>query len=170
MNKKILIFIVPVTLIALVIVTFLYLASIQMPAPVQKTQNNNLPVNQPPVQPQTQSNCADPSFTTPTIISLSATSGPVGTPVEIYGCNFQGFEGDLNAWIINDHGIKGILYGEDGSTDTDLKVTLKSPLCQGDNSYSGFPCDAWLTLTPGNYKIYTEPWAEKSNGVDFTIQ
>lgn len=105
----------------------------------------------------------------PVITSLSVNSGSVGTKLEIRGCNFNGFEGDLNAWIVDSKGVKGILYGEHDSTSNLIKVTLKSPLCQKDNSYSGLDCDAFLTLVPGTYQIYTIPWGKESNKVKFTI-
>lgn len=106
----------------------------------------------------------------PVITSLSGHSGPVGTQLEIKGCNFSGFEGDLIAWIENSQGVKGLLRGENGSTSNLLKVTLNSQLCQADMGYKGSPCGAWLTLVPGVYKIYTVPWSKKSNEVTFTIK
>lgn len=113
--------------------------------------------------------CQDTAGGTPLITSLSTYSGPVGTKLEIKGCNLYGFEGEKNVWIENELGIKGILYGEAGSTSEIIKVTLNSPLCQKDISYSGLPCDAWLTLSPGKYKIYVMPWGKKSNEINFTI-
>jgi hypothetical protein len=113
--------------------------------------------------------CKDESEGAPVITSLSTDYGPVGTSIEIKGCNFSGFEGDKNAWIENSQGIKGPIYGEVGSTNKLLKIILKSPICQKDNSYSGLPCDAWLTLAPGTYKIYTEPWGKKSYEAIFSI-
>ncbi|MFA6354173.1 MAG: GerMN domain-containing protein [Candidatus Paceibacterota bacterium] len=119
--------------------------------------------------PGTAIGCKDEQGGKPVITSLSSNSGPVGTKLEIKGCNLSGFEGDKNLVIKNSQGVGGILYGESGSTSNLIKVTLNSPLCQGDNSYSGLPCNAWLTLTPGTYKIYTRPWSENSNEVNFTI-
>lgn len=113
--------------------------------------------------------CTDQTDATPVITSLSSYSGPVGTMLEIKGCNFSGFEGDKNAWIENGQGKAGILYGGEESTNNLLKITLNSPLCQNDNSYSGLPCGTLLNLTPGTYKIYTTPWGKKSNEVIFTI-
>lgn len=113
--------------------------------------------------------CTDKLDGNPVITSLSAYSGSVGTSLEINGCNFLGFEGDRIALIENDKGEKGILYGKDGSTAKLIKVTLASLLCQKDTSYSGLPCDKYLTLKPGLYKIYTSPWGKKSNEVQFTI-
>ena len=106
----------------------------------------------------------------PVIISLSSYSGLVGAKFEIRGCNFSGFEGDKNVWIENSQGVKGLLRGEAESTSKLLKITLNSPLCQKDISYSGLPCDAWLNITPGAYQIYTLPWGKKSNEVTFTIK
>src|SRR3989338_7111639 len=106
----------------------------------------------------------------PVITSLSIYSGSVGTSVEIRGCNFAGFEGDKNAWIMNSQGTEGILYGEEGSTSKLIKLTLKSPICQKDNSYSGLICTAPLDLTSGQYKIYVRPWDKKSNLVNFEIK
>ncbi len=114
--------------------------------------------------------CKDEPEGRPVITSLSVDSGPVATKLEIKGCNFSGFEGDKNAWIKNSNEVRGILKGGIGSTSDLLKVTLKSPLCQGDTSYSGLACKDWLNLTPGTYKIYVEPWGKKSNEVDFTIK
>lgn len=116
--------------------------------------------------------CIDQPETKAVITSLSRDSGPVGTNLELRGCNFAGFESDTNAWIENSQGVKGILYGEKGSNAKMMKVTLKSQLCSQDNSYSGLPCSSSLTLTPGNYKIYTIPWGAdtKSNVAAFTIQ
>ncbi len=114
--------------------------------------------------------CKDEEEGMPVITSLSGYSGSVGAKIEIKGCNFSGFEGDKNAWIENSQGIKGILYGEEGSTSKTIKVTLASPLCQNDTSYSGLSCDAYITLVPGIYKIYTAPWGKKSNEVNFTIE
>jgi len=114
--------------------------------------------------------CKDEPEGIPVITSLSSYSGPVGTKLEIHGCNFAGFEADKNAWIENTQGVKGILYGEAGSTSKLVQVSLYSPLCQIDTSYSGLPCDAWLTLTPGIYRIYVTPWGQKSNEVSFTIK
>ena len=143
-----------------------YVTLIKKPAIVEQPQN--IPSQSLPTT------CVDKPETKAVITSLSQYSGSVGTQLEIRGCNFTGFEGDKNAVIENAQGIKGILYGEPGSTEKIIKVTLKSPLCQEDNSYSGLPCSAYLNLIPGIYKIYTTPWGDlddtKSNFVIFTIQ
>ena len=118
----------------------------------------------------------------PVITSISKTSGSVGTEVEINGCNFSGFEGDKNLWIENEEGKRGILYGYiKGSTEKMIKVDLVSPLCSRDPSYAGVSCEEFaglqgvepeeitLHLNPGEYKIYAEPWGNKSNEVSFII-
>lgn len=75
--------------------------------------------------------CTDQTEGTPVITSLSSYTGPVGTKLEIRGCNFAGFEADTNAWIENSQGVKGILYAETGGSSSNLLIiTLKSPLCQ----------------------------------------
>jgi len=114
--------------------------------------------------------CRDEPEGTPVITSLSGYFGSVGAKLEIMGCNFSGFEGDKDAWIENSQGVKGLLRGEAESTSKLLKITLNSPLCQKDTSYSGLPCDAWLNLTPGAYKIYALPWGKKSNEINFKIK
>lgn len=116
------------------------------------------------------SGCKDEPEGQPLITSLSAYSGSVGSKIEINGCNFSGFEGDKIVWIENNKGEKGLLGDEAESTSKLIKTTLKSPLCQKDTSYSGLPCDTWLTLIPGTYKIYVMPWGKKSNTVDFIVE
>jgi hypothetical protein len=148
----------------------IYLALYRRPAPSGANQEVNNPGGG-----QSQNlptSCVNEPGGKAVITSLSSYSGPVGTKLEIRGCNFAGFEGDKNAWIENSEGIKGILHGEEGSTENLMKVTLSSPLCQHDISYSGLPCGAYLSLTPGTYKIYAAPWGPStlSNVVNFTIQ
>ena len=113
--------------------------------------------------------CTDEVEGAPVITSISTNSGSVGTSLEIHGCNFAGFEGDKNAWIENSEGVKGILYSESGSTANLLKITLKSPLCQIDNSYSGLPCETQFLLNAGIYQIYVMPWGKTSNKVEFSL-
>jgi hypothetical protein len=105
----------------------------------------------------------------PSIDSISPSSGPIGTIIEIRGKNFSGFEGDLDAWIENNQAVKGIIYGETGSNVDLIRFTLKSSFCQIDTSYSGLPCSGFLNITPGTYKIYVAPWGQKSNEVTFTV-
>lgn len=113
--------------------------------------------------------CTDEAEGEPVITSLSVNTGSIKTDFEINGCNFSGFEGDTNAWIENDQGVKGILYGQAGSTSKLIKVSLEASVCQTENSYSGLPCDDWLTLSPGTYEIYVTPWGKESNRMEFTV-
>ncbi|HEV7424701.1 MAG TPA: hypothetical protein VGO21_05985, partial [Candidatus Paceibacterota bacterium] len=106
----------------------------------------------------------------PVISSLSNYSAAIGDKITIHGCNLNGFEGDKNVWIENKDGVKGILYGMRDTNNENLQVTLTSPVCEKDISYSGSPCDKWLTLAPGIYKMYVIPWAKKSNEVSITIK
>src|SRR3989344_1899368 len=139
-----------------------YIILQEKPVPAVHQIVNNLPTT-----------CTDASpgdEAVPVITSLSIYSGSVGTSVEIRGCNFAGFEGDKNAWIMNSQGSEGILYGEEGSTSKLIKITLKPSLCQTDTSYSGKPCYEYLNLIPGQYKIYVRPWGKQSNLVNFEIK
>lgn len=105
----------------------------------------------------------------PVITSLSVYAGSVGDVVEINGCNFSGFEGDLNAWVENSGGELGILYGESTSTDTQIVVILPSTACIEDTTYSGLPCSEEITLDEGSYMIFTAPWGVESNKVEFEV-
>ncbi len=144
----------------------------------QSPSNSAVSKNSSTTQPETAvsqslpATCIDQFEAKAVITSLSSYSGPVGTQLEIRGCNFAGFEGDKNAMIENAQGTKGVLFGESGSTAKLVKVILKSPLCEQNNSYSGLPCSAYLNLIPGTYKIYITPWDTntKSNVATFTIQ
>lgn len=172
MNKK---GITSAILIILVIVlagVFAYISFVKKPSSDEQMLSSNDKNTQSPItssQPL-PTTCTDQPEGVPVITSLSSYSGSIGTKIEIRGCNFAGFEGDKNAWIENDRGVKGILYGENGSTGKILKIIIKSPLCQEDNSYSGLPCKSYLTLVSGTYKIYTTPWLKKSNEALFTIK
>lgn len=121
-------------------------------------------------QPISPINCIDEPEGKPVITSLSTTSAKEGTNVEIFGCNFSGFEGDKKAWIENEKGVKGLFFVYDGSTSKHLRITLEEKLCQTDTTYSDLPCDAWLELVPGTYKIFVAPWGKESNKMNFTIE
>lgn len=142
-------------------------------------QNNNIkptpiipnPDIQDPIKPivPNPTTCIDETEGTPVITYISVNSWTIETKLEINWCNFAGFEWDKNVWIENEQGIKGILYSESGSTSKLLNINLKPSICQNDNSYSGLPCNSWLTLVPWKYKIYVMPWGKESNKIDFTI-
>lgn len=183
MSQKGFIKILFIILVLVLVVALGYITIIKNSSLVKKSQdseniNNTVSKNQPATQTSVDvaqtlpTSCVDQHEAKAVITSLSGYHGSVGTTIEIKGCNFAGFEGDKNVWIENSAGVKGILYGEQGSTAKLVKVVLKSPLCSKDNSYTGFPCDSFLTLTPGEYKIWIQPWGEntKSNFATFTIQ
>lgn len=126
----------------------------------------------------TISTCKDEPGGHPVITFLSRSSGPRGTQLEIRGCNLSGFEGDLDVYFERSDGKKITLtdtFGSYAKTSGSLiKVVVKEPCQQGETVYgrgSGIPtqCD-YAALTPGLYKIYTEPWGKRSNTVYFTIQ
>jgi hypothetical protein len=112
-------------------------------------------------------------ITDPVIYYISPSSGITGGNFIMTGKYFNGFEGDLNLWIENSNGIKGIIYGDrNTSNDNSINFILPTSVCQQDMSYIGLPCPAdksW-TLTPGKYKIFVRPWSVESNKVDFTIK
>lgn len=114
--------------------------------------------------------CTSEAEGMPVLTHLSKSSGPVGTSFTIHGCNLNGFEGDLNAWIVNEKGVKGIIYGDfKTSTFEAINVTVPEQLCQKDNSYTGDTCTEFLNLTPGTYRVYVYPWGKKSNELNFTV-
>lgn len=113
----------------------------------------------------------------PVITSLSNSSGPIGSVLEIKGCNLAGFEGDLDVTFEKSDGTKVVLtdkFGTYASTqDTLIKVSVKEPCAQGETvvgNYSGVQqkCN-YVPLTPGTYKLYTMPWGKKSNEMTFTV-
>ena len=126
--------------------------------------NNPAVVNPPTTTPT-------PTSTTPTITSIYPSSGSIGTTIELKGNNLAGFEGDLDATIENSQGETAFLQGI-GSVpraDQTIRVKIDSQVCKQGNSYSGLPCQSYLNITPGVYKIYTMPWGVKSNVVNFTV-
>lgn len=107
----------------------------------------------------------------PVITSITPSSGPVGTTIEVQGCNFLGFEGDKILWFTNSKGEKGLLNGQsDAATrasNTVMRVVLQQKLCQI-NSYSGLQCPL-LELAPGAYTVYSNSYGGNSNTVNFTV-
>lgn len=108
----------------------------------------------------------------PAITSISPSSGPIGTTIEIQGCNFQGFESDKIVWFTNSKGEKGTLNGQmDAATrasNTVLRVTIPQKICQSDTSYSGLQCPL-MDMTPGVYTVFSNSYGGNSNAVNFTV-
>ena len=127
------------------------------------------------IQSQTSgSNSSATSTTTqpaPVITSINPSSGPIGTIVELKGNNLAGFEGELSAWIENSNGEKAFLpgIGSVPRVDQTIRVQVAGQLCKENLSYKGGPCSSYMTITPGTYRIYTYPWGNMSNTVQFTV-
>ncbi len=108
---------------------------------------------------------------TPSIFSITPSNAKVGDIIDIKGTNFAGFEGDKNAWIKNSAGVKGIVYGMiPDSTNSLIRFKLESHYCTKDNSYTGDGCREYLTITPGDYTLYVNPWGKMSNEINFTVR
>jgi hypothetical protein len=106
----------------------------------------------------------------PVIKSLSKYKASVGDLIEINGCFLSGFEHDKNAIIENSNGTHAVLFGQEGSSDNLIIIRLDYKICQTNTSYSGEECEAWLTLDPGFYSIYVDPWTVSSNKVRLEIK
>ena len=88
----------------------------------------------------------------------------------VSGKNLSGFEGDKNVWIENTAtGVKGIIRGDQTSSATKITFTLADKYCTADTSYSGAACPSYLTITPGNYVLYANPWGVTSNSVTLVV-
>jgi hypothetical protein len=114
---------------------------------------------------------ANDGIKTPVITSISPTSGPVGSVIELKGSNFPGFESDLNAWIVSEKGEKGILFDTQANPKNYnlIKVKIEDRVCKKDTSYSGLPCPEYMKITPGIYTLYTAPWGKESNKLEFMV-
>jgi hypothetical protein len=125
--------------------------------------NSPLTPKAPAVPPKTEP--------TPVISSISQSSGPIGTVIELKGTNLAGFEGDLDATIENSKGETAFLpgIGSVPRADQTIRVKIEGQLCKSNNGYSGLPCTSYLAITPGTYKIYTAPWGKVSNKVQFVV-
>lgn len=117
---------------------------------------------------------------TPYIGSVSPSSASVGSTIEVRGSGLTGFEGDIYFFFERADGKIARLPGSistqmngDAAGAQTARILLKEPCQQGQTvyaDYSGFSsiCD-YVQLTPGTYKIYTQPWGKMSNKVQFTI-
>jgi len=152
------------------------------PPPSDNTGSQNLPANQPAVKPSSSlpATCVDRDGAAPVITSISPMSGPVGTRVEIRGCNLAGLEGDLEAVFVRSDGKEIPLYGGvwypgyGGETKRGkiIIVTVESYCPSGyiTGRYSGAtsPCQT-VEATPGLYKVYVTAFGKKSNQATFTV-
>ncbi len=153
------------------------LSVVDAPMPVNPTTPDvSGPAGSNQVVPPGQ-NPTDVNAPIPMISSISPSSGPVGTVVEIDGINLSGLEGDLMVTFERMDGKKITLtdtFGDYAKTgDKQIKVTVKEPCQKGETvygSYSGIPakCD-YVQLAPGIYRVYATPWGKSSNVMNFTI-
>ncbi|MEI8174871.1 MAG: hypothetical protein WCG28_02890, partial [bacterium] len=126
------------------------------------------------------SNNQTASTTNPDIGTITPSSAPVGTTIEIKGSGLGGFEGDVYFTFERPDGKKVRLpsvlsqqFTGDGVGSQLARVTIKEPCQSGQTVYGNYSgissvCD-YVQLTPGVYKVYTQPWGKMSNVVNFTI-
>jgi hypothetical protein len=95
-----------------------------------------------PFNIKTQS--SDDYFASPVISSISPSSGPIGTRVEIKGENLSGLEGDLDVYFEDSSGQKFMLTDNSGSyartAGRSMVIMVKEPCQKGDKvigRYSG---------------------------------
>ena len=137
-----------------------------VPTTTQMTSTTTLPIT-----------CKSETDGAPVITSLSSYSGPIGTLLKVNGCNLSGLEGDLKLSFERADGKKTLLTDTFGdypkTSDKLIQVRIKEPCQKGEKiigDYSGIESECqYVELTPGVYKVYTEPWGKKSNVADFTI-
>jgi len=177
-----------------------YVTLVKKPAPVEQSQTNNLqntePTTPPPANNSVSQNppatntstpsqslpttCVDETHTAggkdlpPVITSISPTSGPAGTKVEIRGCNLAGFEGDQIAIFERSDGKKLNFYGS-GYNEKMMTVAVADNCPTGSETgrYSGITssCETIQAL-PGTYRVYVITWGDefKSNSATFTVK
>ena len=110
----------------------------------------------------------------PIITSIYPASGPVGTKVEIRGCNLAGYEGDQIAIFERSDGKELTFYGS-GYSEKMITVTVETNCPSGYEMgrYSGITssCETIQAL-PGIYKVYVITWGDdfKSNSATFTVK
>ena len=127
--------------------------------------------------------CAGRDSMAPYILSITPTSGPVGSKVTIKGCNLSGFEGDVGVTFERSDGKKiGVAEGTLYRTVIDVAeeqtitgtITTACPMGSKVGLYSDLPtaCET-VEVTPGTYAVYTNTPARggsKSNSVTFTVK
>lgn len=112
------------------------------------------------------------------LTSIRPEAGPLGTKIEIKGCNLADKEGNVNIWITHKATrISGLLY-----TTTEMKsgkhsysIDLVSLMCnyryKAEESPKGSigPCISYLHIIPGEYEIHAQVGTKKSNTISFTV-
>jgi hypothetical protein len=107
----------------------------------------------------------------PSITSISKSSGPIGTIIELKGYYLLADRGDQNLFIKNSKG-EVATFGEGDPTHIDLskkyvsmKFTLGEKACKQWITNAGFSCKSWMTIVPGEYKIYVGVVSDKATNV-----
>lgn len=107
----------------------------------------------------------------PILNNIDPSTGSIGAAFTLKGGNLNGFEGTTYLTLINQNGQKGVIgvnsYLPQGGTT--LKFVLPSQICTVSMGESGKPCPSYLTITPGAYKIYAQPWSKPSNQLNLII-
>ncbi len=102
---------------------------------------------------------SNPNSQTPTITSISPSSGPYGTNVTIYGTNFNRNSGNsIN--FANAQNVKTAVYSPDG---TSMQFTIPATPCS-----EGYSC-AQVALNPGYYGLSVHNGVGTSNIYNFQI-
>jgi len=157
-----------VPLLILVIFIAYFVAYVGLNMSEVRMESASVPVVESSVKRAVAVDSAQPQ---PTITSISPSSGPVGTIVTLKGTNLAGFEGDLDAVIENSSGQTAFLpgIGEVPRADQTIRVKIADKICTVNTGYSGAPCPSYMAITPGVYNLYTAPWGNESNKVQFTV-
>ena len=97
---------------------------IQNSTPTNKVEQDSLPKIV--ISDDLHKTCVDQTgdYPVPVITSISPNSGPVGTPIEVRGCNLNGFEGDLVLQIKNVDGVTAVIYGQGQSSPIETKKII----------------------------------------------
>ena len=125
---------------------------------------------QPLTTPPLAQPCPNSEHGEPQITGLSPTTLRTGQSLNIVGCNFAGFEGDIRIWIENELGEQGLLLASNGATANHITLAVPAKVCRVDVSYSGQDCPTSLDLATGNYYIYAAAWGQTSNRLSLVIK
>lgn len=115
----------------------------------------------------------------PVIESISRTSGPVGTNLDLKGYHLLDNRGDQNLIIENSDGETASLgFGNPEHLNlsekyASMRFTLEEKVCKDWGSDKAGPCSSgWMNIAPGEYKIYVAQGGFTktiSNKVTFTV-
>lgn len=124
------------------------------------------------------SSCVGQDKFKPLITSIVPSSAPVGTRIQINGCNLSGFEADLDAAFVRSDGAiiplnGGTLYRKniEAAEPQSMTVTFQTYCPSGSviGAYSGLEqkCTT-VDATPGVYQVHVTTPEGTSNTVTFT--